>query len=85
MVSLAICRMKRSSSRRKQIYDPQQDEREVAEIRNDYSELLDEVSRNKRELVSVESGRLTQMVGRSNNVFDKGKGSSECIYSFFSS
>ena len=65
--------MKRTSTRRKQIYDPEQDEREVAEVRNDYSNLLDEVSRKKRELVSVESGRLAQMVERANDVLDRGK------------
>jgi hypothetical protein len=50
------------------IYNPNQDDREVAAIRQNYSKLLDEVHRNKSDLITVESERLNQLVERANSV-----------------
>ncbi len=54
------------------IYDPNQDEREVAEIRQNYSKLMEEVHRNKSVLITVDSDRLNQLVERANSVQEKG-------------
>lgn len=64
---------RRRSTRTGSIYDPNQDEREVAEIRQNYSKLLDEVHRHKSDLVSVESDRLSRLVERANSVQERSK------------
>ena len=56
------------SEREASIYNPNQDEREIAEIRRKYSKLLDEVHRNKADLITVESERLNQLVEKANSV-----------------
>lgn len=53
-------------------YNPDQDKREVLEIRRSYAHLREELTRNSRELIQADSYRLSELIDHSNAVFSKG-------------
>lgn len=54
-------------------YNPNQDKREVLEIRRSYAHLREELTKNSRELVQADSNRLSELIDQSNIVFNRGR------------
>lgn len=53
-------------------YNPEQDRREVLEIRRSYAHLREEMSNNSRELTKANSNRLSELIDEANAVFSRG-------------
>lgn len=53
-------------------YNPDQDKREILEIRRSYAHLREELSVNNRELVRADSSKLSELIDEANAIFNRG-------------